>query len=227
MKTTRAGKRGNEAESLLLFRNEGFELFAINLSTVARIEKIKSSDIENVGKGEYLNLGGKSIRLIRMHHYMPVAEPEKSPTELYVLIPKLVSKPMGIIATKIVDTVETVVDLDRQTITGTGVLGSTYINDDLVLLVDIYDLFEAVDPKNYKLPFIDDKYKSLRVLLVESNVFFRHVQVSFLESIFGEVMIARNGIEALELLNEAPFHMVFTEIELPEMDGLGIVQKDS
>jgi two-component system chemotaxis sensor kinase CheA len=220
-----ASGRGQEAESLLLFRNEGFELFAINLSTVARIEKIKATDIENVGRGEYLNLGGKSIRLIRMHHFMPVAEPQTAPEELYVLIPKLVSKPMGIIATRIVDTVETVVDLDRQTITGTGILGTTFINKQLVLLVDIYDLFEAVDPKNYQLAYIDDKYKSLKVLLVENNVFFRHVQVSFLESMFGEVVVARNGAEAWDHLNDGAFHMVFMELELPEMDGFELARK--
>jgi len=217
--------RGNDSESLLLFRNEGFELFAINLSTVARIEKIKASDIENVGAGEFLNLGGKSIRLIRMHHYMPVANPESSPEELYVLIPKLVAKPMGIIATKIVDTVETVVDLDRETIAGTGILGSTFINDSLVLLVDIYNLFEAVDPSRYEIGYIDDKYSKLRVLLVENNVFFRNVQQSFLGQIFGEVVIARNGVDAWEKLNDGIYHMVFTEVELPEMDGIELARR--
>jgi len=217
--------RSSDSESLLLFRNEGFELFAINLSTVARIEKVKASEIENVGSGEYLNLGGKSIQLIRMHHYMPVAHPENSPEELYVLIPKLVSKPMGIIATQIVDTVETVVDLDQNTITGTGILGSTFINDSLVLLVDIYNLFEAVDPDRYHVGYIEDSYSSLRVMLVENNVFFRNVQKSFLEEIFGEVVVARNGVEAWEKLADGTYHMVFTEMELPEMDGLELARR--
>ena len=216
---------GNEAESLLLFRNEGFELFAINLATVARIEKIKASDIENVGRGEYLNLGGKSIQLIRMHDYMPIAEPKNSPEELYVLIPKLVAKPIGIIATQIVDTVQTVVDLDRETIQGTGILGSTFINESLVLLVDIYNLFEAVEPKTFKPAHIDDKYNQLRVMLVENNVFFRHVMKSFLESIFGEVVISRNGADAWEKLNDGVYHMIFTEIELPEMDGFELARR--
>ncbi len=215
-----AALRSSDSESLLLFRNEGFELFAINLSTVARIEKIKVSDIENVGSGEYLNLGGKSIQLIRMHHYMPVAHPENTPEELYVLIPKLVAKPMGIIATKIVDTVETSVDLDLKTITGTGILGSTFINDSLVLLIDIYNLFEAVDPEVFQVGYIEETYKSLRVMMVEHNVFFRRIQKAFLEQIFGEVVVARNGVEAWEKLNDGDYHMIFTEIELPDMDGL-------
>lgn len=215
----------SDSESLLLFRNEGFELFAINLSTVARIEKIKASDIENVGRGEYLNLGGKSIQLIRMHDYMPVAEPESSPEELFVLIPKLVAKPIGIIATKIVDTVETVVDLDRSTISGTGILGSTFINESLVLVVDIYNLFESVDSKSFKPAFIDDKYSNLRVMLVENNVFFRHVEKSFLESIFGEVVVVKNGADAWEKLNDGIYHMIFTEIDIPEMDGFELSKR--
>src|SRR5690606_37334956 len=119
-----------------------------------------------------------------------------SPEELYVLIPKLVAKPMGIIATQIVDTVETVVDLDRETITGTGILGSTFINDSLVLLVDIYNLFEAVYPNVFQVGYIDDRFAKMRVMLVENNVFFRNVQQSFLEEIFDEVVVARNSVEA-------------------------------
>jgi two-component system chemotaxis sensor kinase CheA len=218
------GKRGM-SESLLLFRNEGFELFAINLSTVARIEKVSRSDIENVGRGEYLNLGGKSLRLIRMHDYMPVAEPENSPEALYVLIPKLVSNPIGIIATQIVDTVETVVDLDRNTISGTGILGSTFINESLVLLVDIYNLFEAVDPKNYQLAHISEQYSTLKVMLVDDNAFFNTVIGGFLESIFGEVVVVRSGTQAWDALNDGRFHMVITEIDVPDMDGLELTKR--
>ncbi|MCG8528246.1 MAG: chemotaxis protein CheW [Opitutales bacterium] len=220
-----SGLETGDSESLLLFRNEGFELFAINLSTVARIEKISAQDIENVGKGEYLNLGGKSIQLIRMHDHMPVAQPESSPEELYVLIPKLVRKPIGIIATQIVDTVQTVVELDKETITGTGILGSTFINESLVLVVDIYNLFESVDPELYQVPHLDDKYQSLKVLLVENNIFFRNVQQQFLTQIFGTVVTARNGVEAWEKLNDDNFHMVFTEVELSDMDGMELTRR--
>ncbi|MBN2234373.1 MAG: hybrid sensor histidine kinase/response regulator [Opitutales bacterium] len=217
--------RSSDSESLLLFRNEGLELFAINLSTVARIERIKASDIEHIGKGEYLKLGGRSLRLVRMHDHMPIAKPEQTPEDLYVLVPKLLTKPIGIVATQIVDTVQTVVDLDRETISGVGILGSTFINDALVLLVDIYSLFESVDPEVFRPVAYPEHFKNLRVLLVDNNVFFRTVEGDFLRRLFGEVVGVRNAAQAWEKLSEENFHVVISDVELPGTSGFDLCAK--
>ncbi|MDD4347511.1 MAG: hybrid sensor histidine kinase/response regulator [Opitutales bacterium] len=217
--------RSSDSESLLLFRNEGLELFAINLSTVARIERIKASDIEHIGKGEYLKLGGRSLRLVRMHDYMPIAKPEQTPQDLYVLVPKLLAKPIGIVATQIVDTVQTVVDLDRETISGVGILGSTFINNALVLLVDIYSLFESVDPEVFRPAAYPERFKQLRALLVDNNVFFRTVEGDFLRRLFGEVVDVRNAAQAWEKLSEENFHVVISDVELPGTSGFDLCGK--
>lgn len=217
--------RSSDSESLLLFRNEGLELFAINLSTVARIERIKASDIEHIGKGEYLKLGGRSLRLVRMHDHMPIAKPEQTPEDLYVLVPKLLAKPIGIVATQIVDTVQTVVDLDRETISGVGILGSTFINNALVLLVDIYSLFESVDPEVFRPAAYPERFKQLRALLVDSNVFFRTVEGDLLRRLFGEVVDVRNAAQAWEKLSEENFHVVISDVELPGTSGFDLCGK--
>lgn len=217
--------RSSDSESLLLFRNEGLELFAINLSTVARIERIKASDIEHIGRGEYLKLGGRSLRLVRMHDHMPIAKPEQAPEDLYVLVPKLLAKPMGIVATQIVDTVQTVVELDRETISGVGILGSTFINNALVLLVDIYSLFESVDPEVFKPAAYPDRFRHLRALLVDNNVFFRTVESDFLRKIFGEVVEVRNAAQAWEKLSESNYHVVISDVELPGTSGFDLCGK--
>ena len=217
--------RSSDSESLLLFRNEGLELFAINLSTVARIERIKASDIEHIGKGEYLKLGGRSLRLVRMHDHMPIAKPEQTPEDLYVLVPKLLAKPIGIVATQIVDTVQTVVDLDRETISGVGILGSTFINNALVLLVDIYSLFESVDPEVFRPAAYPERFKQLRALLVDNNVFFRTVEGDLLRRLFGEVVDVRNAAQAWEKLSEENFHVVISDVELPGTSGFDLCGK--
>ena len=63
--------RVGESQSLLLFRNTMHERFAINLAMVARIEKIQSSDIDMVGDREYIKYLGHSLRLVRLHDYLP------------------------------------------------------------------------------------------------------------------------------------------------------------
>ena len=80
---------------------------------------------------------------------MPVSRPESDPKFLYVIVPKLVKHPLGIVVTQVVDAVQSAVTLDEKNLTGTGILGSAVVNDKLTLFIDIYSLFEAADPENY------------------------------------------------------------------------------
>ncbi|MBM4132068.1 hypothetical protein FJ250_13765, partial [bacterium] len=62
-----------ESQTLLLFRNapDG-ERFALNLALIARIEKVAAGDIQRVGGQEYLSFQGGSLRLLRLHDFLPV-----------------------------------------------------------------------------------------------------------------------------------------------------------
>ena len=59
-----------------------------------------------------------------------------------------------------------------------------------------------------------------RILLVEDNPLNQEVTREFLEDAGMEVEIAENGIQALEKLKNNSYHLVFMDIQMPEMDGL-------
>jgi CheY-like chemotaxis protein len=62
------------------------------------------------------------------------------------------------------------------------------------------------------------------VLVVDDNPVDRHLAGSLLskrENI--QVSYAANGLEALRLLQDSPFHLVLTDLHMPEMDGLDLV----
>lgn len=213
-----------ESQSLLLFRNDATELFAMNLAMIARIEEIKAKDIEYVGKKEYLKYRDSSLRLLRLHDYMPVKKPDTDPETLYVIVPKLVSYPMGIIATKVEDVIRSAVILDEETVTGVGILGSAVIKDELAVFIDVYGLFETADPEKYRWA----KKNSLlgkRILLAEDTAFFRAVEIQYLKELACQVDTAVNGIEALERLNHEHYDLLLTDLEMPGMDGFELTQR--
>ena len=53
---------------------------------VARLEKIPARAIERVGDKEYLKYEDRSLRLLRLHHYLPVQPPTESPDDLFVIL---------------------------------------------------------------------------------------------------------------------------------------------
>jgi DNA-binding response OmpR family regulator len=69
---------------------------------------------------------------------------------------------------------------------------------------------------------------STRVLIVEDEEDAREILAFYLERIFEEVLIARNGLEGLELYTQyynmnTPFDLVITDIQMPIKDGLKMI----
>jgi CheY-like chemotaxis protein len=62
-------------------------------------------------------------------------------------------------------------------------------------------------------------YDSLPVLLAEDNEVNCIVAVNMLQQLGCEVSVARNGREALELINQHEFALIFMDVQMPEMDG--------
>ncbi|NCC50999.1 MAG: hybrid sensor histidine kinase/response regulator [Spartobacteria bacterium] len=219
-------RRTGEMQSLLLFRNAGKELLALNLDMVARIEKIKAQDLEKIGNKEFLKYRDSSLRVLRIHDFLPITPPEDEPEWLYVIVPKLVKHPMGLIATKVEDVIETAIQLDQENIAGPGLMGSAIIGKDLTVFIDIYGLFEIVDPERYKASRILSGLENKRILLAEDTAFFRTVELQYLESISGITTdVAVDGAQAWAMLNKADYDLVITDIEMPEMDGFELTSR--
>jgi len=64
-----------------------------------------------------------------------------------------------------------------------------------------------------------------RILLVEDMDIIRDVLSGFLESEGYQIEEARDGMEAIEKLNEKPFDVVITDIKMPRMDGISLLKE--
>jgi two-component system chemotaxis sensor kinase CheA len=214
-----------EAQSLLLFRNGTSELFAVNLAMVARIEKIHASSIRQIGDLEYITHEGSSMRIIHLHHFLPVQAPAATPETFYVIIPKLVTDPMGIVASRIVDIIATSEEINRKTIRGPGIIGSLLLAEGLIVVLNIYSLFEAADPDRAKAEIAHVNLRGLRVLLAEDTGFFRTVIHNYLESVGCEVAVATDGLEAWEMLGQGDYDLLVTDIVMPGLDGIELTER--
>ena len=218
-------RRQTETQHLLLFRNAPDDLFAVNQELIARIEKISTADIYTAAHMEFVNYRDDALRVLRLHHYMPVEAPASSPEHYFMLVPKLVKKPMGILCAAVEDVVDVNVALDRDRVKGVGVMGSALIRDELALFLDIYSLFEAVDPELYAHTRHPQILPGKHILLAEDTLFFRTLVSQYLESLGCAVDVAQDGIEALDFLNRRTYDMLVTDLEMPGMDGFELTEQ--
>ncbi|MBU1701236.1 MAG: chemotaxis protein CheW [Candidatus Eisenbacteria bacterium] len=216
-----------ETQSLLLFRNSDSELFALNLGLVARIEKVRAEDVEKVGAKEYVKYDDSSMRILWLHDLLPVEPPAERPSTFFIIVPKLVKRPMGIIATKVEDILHTNATIDSANVSGPGILGSAVLSGRLAVLLDIYGLLEAAEPE--KPHSIDEVDSSMlhgkRVLLAEDAAFFRSLESEYLKSFGCLVETANDGSEAWEKLSRGSYDLLVTDLHMPKMDGFELTQR--
>lgn len=213
-----------ERQKILLFENAPGEYFGVNLDLIMRVEKIPAGDLEEFGDKEFIKYNGGMLRLIRLENYLPVKRPEPG-EKVCVIIPKNLDHPIGIVAQRIVDSLETDINLDQKSISAKGLIGSAVIRDKIVGLIDIYGLKELADPDNGSDGGIGNCGNGRnRLLLVEDTPFFREVGKKYLCDAGYEVTTAGDGMEALDLLEKEKFDLVITDICMPRLDGFGLLK---
>ncbi|MDX9977046.1 MAG: chemotaxis protein CheW [Candidatus Cloacimonadales bacterium] len=213
----------DDMQNLLLFENAKGQFFALNLDLIRRIEKISKNDIDIVGEKEYIEHEGKSLHVIRLEQYLPVQAPEKEDTEQYVIIPKSVENPIGIIVHRIVDSISVNTEIDSDSIMAKGLIGSALIKDDLVLFPDIYELIEMAEPEKVSKHRQRDKKKKT-ILLVEDTPFFRSLEKNYLESAGYSVDLAIDGMDGFKKATSKAYDLFVVDIVMPRMDGYQFVE---
>ncbi|WP_407275591.1 Hpt domain-containing protein [Halothiobacillus sp. DCM-1] len=114
-----------------------------------------------------------------------------------------------------------------------GLSGATIADDGHVMLVlELFELVRQFQRREEK-PLDTPSDKSLRrrpmVLVVDDSLTVRKVTARTLERYHLDVVLARDGVEALGILHEQQPDVVLTDIEMPRMDGfelLGAIRND-
>src|SRR5262249_43249441 len=66
----------------------------------------------------------------------------------------------------------------------------------------------------------DHRGRSLQILLAEDNPVNQMTATTMLEKLGHAVVVANNGRQAIDKINEEKFDVVFMDVQMPEMDGV-------
>ena len=219
----------HDVQSLLVFMNGENEQFAVPLDQVSRIEKIKADRIELVSGKRVIQYREITLPLFTIDEVANV-KPLEDNEDLQVIVFNITGKEAGLLTTGPVDAMEISVDIDDNTLKQTGIMGSAIIGEYTTLLVDIYEMMEALNPDWFTGREKDiqiEKDKVSTILLAEDSNFFRKKVKDILEDEGYNVIEAEDGMIAWNLLKEHAdkVALVVTDIEMPNMDGLSLTLK--
>lgn len=213
-----------ETQFILIF-DVGEDCFALPLALVSRLDKIKAEEIKVVGGKEVIVYKNKVIPILRLENYLPIQG--LPPQEEYnVLFFTERDKTCAILCSRIVDTLETTLDVDTTLYTQPGILGHRIINNRTVLFLDIYKIIEMFDPEWFVVKRKEEEFQTVNILLAEDSPFFQNLITNYLHQAGYVVEVAANGEEALNKI-KAGFKpdLIITDIEMPVMDGYQLIKE--
>lgn len=217
-----------DSQSFLVFRSAENEQFAAPLNLVERIEKIKESDIEEVGGKRVIKYRGGSLPLFSIDQVADV-KPLSPNDNLLVIVFIVAGKEVGLLAIGPVDAIEISLDIDPTTLKQPGIMGSAIINEHTTLLVDIFEIVQSLNPEWFQAQesVQNTEGEIPTILFAEDSNFFRNqVKGSMVDEGY-TVLEAEDGVIAWDLLQEHSdeISLVVTDIEMPNLNGFELTKK--
>ncbi|MCC6489438.1 MAG: chemotaxis protein CheW [Candidatus Hydrogenedentes bacterium] len=225
--------RLQDVHSLLLFHNGPNEPCAIPLDLVQRIERIAPSQVERLGSYRTMQYRGSSLPLVALSDVASVS-PVEGQEDLVVLVSSVSGHEVGLLGVMPVDVIETRTAIDQSTHRQKGISGSAILRDQTTLVVDLYELVDALHPEWASVPIAQRAESTAAaaghettILLAEDSDFFRAQVKKYIEEDGLKVLAAPDGEAAWELLlkNADTVRVVVTDIEMPRLTGLGLAAR--
>ncbi len=223
-----------DRQSLLIVHNGNREPFGIPLGLVARIEKIKRTDVEMTGGRRAIKYRGGMLPMFALEEVANVSMRDETDT-LVVVVFKVAGREVGLMLSEIIDVVESDAKIDDVTYKQPGIYGSAVINNRITLLIDLYGIVYTVMPhwmQEHKEEVEVKKAGKVKsgkptALVAEDSKFFLSQIKSFLEDSGYDVVTAVDGLDACNVLaaNQEKVDIVLTDIEMPNMDGFEFAAK--
>ncbi len=220
-----------DKQSLLIFKSSEKEHFAVPLNQVERIEKIKRSDIEELGGRRVMKYRGGTLSLICIDD-LAMVQPLADHESLLVIVFNIAKRSVGLLAIGPIDALEVSADIDGSTLNQPGIMGSIIIDNQTTLLVNVFEMTQSLFPQWF---VEQEKFTPLdlgeghlpTILIAEDSKFFRNQVKGYMTEVGYHVIESEDGVECWNKLIEHgdEISMLVTDIEMPNMNGFQLTQK--
>lgn len=215
---------------------------AINIQKIKEIVETDDFKIQPLTSKFYpivglINLRSKSIPVLDLNHFLTGANSESFDhhKNLRIIVCEFQKLQLGIIVekthkikqfdnSKVHKLPDVVAGLNNNIFNGILEMDGRFIKLlDIEYILTMLNVDIAPEPQNS----IDLTLNKKRILIVEDSRLFQKKLVNFFSAKGAEVMVAEDGVQGLEYLEQGIFKpdLIFTDIEMPRLNGIGMIRK--
>ena len=205
----------------------GEEFYALPLPTVEGVLRLSKAEVTaHLGRdAAAFDYGGQKYRFQHLANFVslePSPLPEQDVTIPVVLV-RAGEHSTGLVADELVGSREIVVkSVGPQISSIRGISGATILGDGrIVIILDIGALVRAEWRARPQTPIVPKEKTDKRVfaMVVDDSITVRRVTQRLLERNGMRVLTARDGMDAVSLLQDNIPDIILLDIEMPRMDG--------
>jgi chemosensory pili system protein ChpA (sensor histidine kinase/response regulator) len=210
----------------------GEEIFAIPLSSIEGIVRVSPYELEEYYSNEdsafkYAGIDYSMYYLGQMLDHSRGVNLQGVSESLPVLLLHGAEHPTAMQVDELLGSREIVVkSIGSQLSSISGLSGATILGDGrVVLILDMPALIRRIDAnlEQDKLlideQVVEEEERAIRVMVVDDSITVRKVTTRLLERHGFEVITAKDGVDALSVLNDHDPDVMLLDIEMPRMDG--------
>lgn len=205
------------------------QLFALPVNAIDRLMSISVDDVFTVGAKMTIAIEGKPVSLIHLSSLLNVADADlEAKQEHVVMVLAMGSERAAFVVDEALGEQEVVVKAlgkplrKMKNIAGGAILG----DGSVMLLLNPSDLLRAakgssrIDMKFLKK---EEKTKSRsRILVIDDSITTRTLEKNILEMAGFEVLLAKDGLEGLEMSKSSGCNLVLSDIDMPKLNGIDL-----
>jgi chemosensory pili system protein ChpA (sensor histidine kinase/response regulator) len=204
----------------------GHELYALPLPTVEGIIRIARSEFEErMARPEpSIEYGGQRYFFRHLGQFLGLG-PSRLPDEqdrVSIILVRAGENSTALITDEMQDSREIVVKpVGAQLATIRGISGATILGDGrIVVILDVGALVRSSRPApDMPAPVAEPEQKQTVALVVDDSITMRRVTQRLLERNGFRVVTAKDGVEAISVLQDHRPDIILLDVEMPRMDG--------
>jgi two-component system, chemotaxis family, sensor kinase CheA len=215
----------------LLLVSCGGQPFAVPIHRIERLHRIRLNSIQTVEGKPVIMLDGQPAPLFRMHQLLSLEHSSASaqPDVLRVMVvPYRNGRAAVAVDAFLWETDAVIQDLGPAAPRDGKVSGGILLEDGVVAFVlNLTELLDTsahgLEPSFSMLPEAAPEQAPRSILVVDDSLTTRTLERSILEAHGYRVRVAVDGMEALELLRAEKADLVIADIQMPRLDGFGLL----
>jgi two-component system chemotaxis sensor kinase CheA len=218
---------------LLMVSGQG-QIFAIPSSGIQRLIRIKLTDVETVEGKPLIVWEGQSVPLVSLAQLIGIGGESDFTVEgklLSVMILKSGNRRLAVAVDAFVAEREAIIKNLDSPVAGISILAGGIVLEDgsVAMVLNTGELIESFKPVYAPPTSRGDEVKAeervATVLVVDDSFTARTLEKSILEVHGYNVVVAIDGIEGLSKLRSEEIDLVISDVQMPRMDGLGMLQE--